>query len=288
MGGVKMPDSMFTGDDRPSLQYAGALGMPAGEPFVNPLHHNPEEAELMLIVEGEGTFIFDGHRYFAGPGTIMLYNQGLWHDERSHTHLPFRALYLGITNLQLSGLPPGYFIARNESPVILLDGHYFSLVQRLRELVEAKHSREADSDLLADHLLMVFLIELVRIIHQPKSPGFRPAAPAASQTVNLVKRLIHERYIHDITLQELARHAHLSPYHLCRLFKRETGHTLFQYIIYYRTEVAKRYLTTTDETIATIAGLVGYRSETYFQSLFKRCTGTSPGRFRAAHKEHVL
>ncbi|SEO76151.1 AraC family transcriptional regulator [Paenibacillus sp. OV219] len=282
-----MFDSMFAGGGRPSLRYAGALEKPVGEQFVNPLHHNPEEAELMLITEGEGTFIFDGHHYFAGPGTIMLYNQGLWHDERSHSHLPFRTLYLGIADLQLSGLPPGYFIARDESPVISLGEHYFSLAQRLRELVEAKRSREADSDLLADHLLMVFLVELVRIIHQPKSPGFRPGAIAASQTVHLAKRLIHERYIHDITLHELARHAHVSPFHLCRLFKRETGHTLFQYITRYRMEVAERYLTTTDETIATIAGLVGYQSETYFQSLFKRCTGTSPGRYRAKLREHV-
>ncbi|MFC5651244.1 AraC family transcriptional regulator [Paenibacillus solisilvae] len=277
-----MPDSMFAGSGRPSLRYAGALDMPAGERFVNPLHHNPEEAELMLIAEGEGAFIFDGQRYFAGPGTIMLYNQGIWHDERSHSHIPFRTLYLGIANLQLSGLPPGYFIVRNESPVISLGEHYFSLAQRFRELVEAKHSREADSDLLADHLLMVFLIELARIIHQPKTPDFRPAALASSQTVHLTKRLIHERYIHDITLEELARHAHISPYHLCRLFKKETGHTLFQYITHYRMDVAKRYLTTTEETIANIAGLVGYRNESYFQSLFKRCIGTSPGRYRAA------
>lgn len=280
-----MPESMFAGSDRPSLRYAGALDMPAGQQFINPLHHNPEEAELMLIIEGEGTFIFDGQRYFAGPGTIMLYNQGLWHDERSHSHLSFRTLYLGVAGLQLTGLPPGYFIARNVSPVIPLGEHYFPVTQRLRELVEVKHSREADSDLLADHLLMVFLIELVRIIHYAKSPESRPAFHTASQTVFLTKRFIHERYIHDITLLEMARHAHTSPYHLCRLFKRETGHTLFQYITHYRMEVARRYLTTTDKTIAAIAELVGYRSETYFQSLFKKCSGTSPGRYRAARKE---
>jgi AraC-like DNA-binding protein len=273
--------SVFTKDHLPQLAYAGSLDMAAGEPFLNSLHNNPEVTELMLICEGEGTFLFDGKEYWAGDKTILFYNQGLWHEERSLHHRPFKTLYLGFSNMQLSGLPTGFFIDRQLPPVIPLKEHYFHIEQRLKEIVKEKNSPSPESDMVANHLLGALLAELARCLLHRKPKADTRKGMAASQAGAIVKRYIHENYTMELSLKHLAGLVFVSPFHLCRIYKQETGMTPIQYIIHYRIEVSKQHLSSSDETIGTIAKKVGYDSETYFQNIFKKITGLTPGQYRA-------
>lgn len=95
---------------------------------------------------------------------------------------------------------------------------------------------------------------------------------------------MEENYPFDVTLETLAGLTYTNPYHFIHVFKAETGVSPIQYLIRYRIEVAKQYLETTQLSMAEIAEKVGYKSETYFQNLFKKTTGTSPGRYRAASR----
>jgi iron complex transport system substrate-binding protein len=92
---------------------------------------------------------------------------------------------------------------------------------------------------------------------------------------------IQENYAQPITLADLAEAALISPYYLCRQYKQHSGMTPFQYLIRYRMEVAMYYLRNTSETISQIASLVGYRSETHFQILFRKTVGITPGQYRS-------
>ncbi|WP_164545534.1 AraC family transcriptional regulator [Paenibacillus albus] len=259
--------------------------MPVNKPFRNPLHNNPDTTELMLICEGEGTFIFDGKTYVAGARSIMLYNQALWHDERSHEKMPFRTLYLGISGLRMSSLPEGYLIERDRSPIVPLGDAYFDIERRLREVVEEKNSDKPEAGETADYLLMAFLVELSRVVHgKPRNGQRKPSDVFAEEIVSQAKRYIHENYSLAVSLDELSKCCFVSPYHLCRVFKRKTGYSPIEYLTHYRIEVAKHYLMTTDRKIGGIAESVGYQSETYFLSLFKRIVGQTPGQYRTQEK----
>lgn len=277
-----MQHSLFADDCQLHLHYAGAQNLPIGKPFFNPLHNDPDATELLLICGGGGTYQFDGILYEAKPHTILFYNQGLWHEERSYTHIPYVTMYLAFGGLQLKGFPVGFFIERHISPLVELGDNFFAIEQLLREIVHVKNTPSPEAHWIADHLLGVFLGELAKLIHHR---NFLPQKEQnASKSIMLLKKHIHENYNKTITLDRLSEVAHISPFHLSRLFNKETGDSPIQYLMKYRLEVAKQYLLSTNDTIEAIAERIGYESEAHFQHIFKRLVGIPPGKFRASHK----
>ncbi len=73
---------------------------------------------------------------------------------------------------------------------------------------------------------------------------------------------------------------YLTPDYLSHLFKRETGFSLTNYIIYERIEEAKRLLAGTSQNISDIATRCGFQNISYFSKQFRRFTGVTPREFR--------
>ena len=92
---------------------------------------------------------------------------------------------------------------------------------------------------------------------------------------------VHENYSDtNLTNESIARKFFHHPYHLSRLIKQETGKTLHQYIIYYRLQIAKDYLITTQFDMSKIAGICGFCSSAYFTKLFRQNIGMTPKEYR--------
>jgi two-component system, response regulator YesN len=81
-----------------------------------------------------------------------------------------------------------------------------------------------------------------------------------------VKNYLKENYTQTIGLDEIAVNFHKSPAYLSSLFSKNTGVTLFEYIINMRMEKAKELLRTTNKKISDICQQVGYENQRYFKS----------------------
>ncbi|MET9880350.1 AraC family transcriptional regulator [Actinacidiphila glaucinigra] len=84
----------------------------------------------------------------------------------------------------------------------------------------------------------------------------------------------------DWTIERLSRTAAMSRATFLRHFTRETGTTVGVFLTRARLMAAAELLTTTDATVAAIAGQVGYYSESAFSRAFRAHLGTTPARFR--------
>lgn len=91
---------------------------------------------------------------------------------------------------------------------------------------------------------------------------------------------IQERYGEDLSLADLAEIAGLSPFHMARLFRMETGLPPVRFLTAVRMEEARRRLLCTTERVLDISVQVGYTSLGTFTSRFTRAIGVSPGRYR--------
>ncbi len=98
--------------------------------------------------------------------------------------------------------------------------------------------------------------------------------------VNRTKDYITEHLDENLTTQILADEFHISPTHLSRLFRQQTGFSPYDYVIAERINKAKEYLLTTDKSVTDIAYLTGFNSQANFIYCFKNHEGISPGRFR--------
>ena len=105
---------------------------------------------------------------------------------------------------------------------------------------------------------------------------------------NLIQRItdyIDHHYKEEISRTKLAEMVFLSPDHLARMFKRDTGETLVKYITDKRMAAAKEMLSQSDTPIYQVALQVGYDNYSYFTKAFKQKVGLSPGDYRKQCQE---
>lgn len=98
--------------------------------------------------------------------------------------------------------------------------------------------------------------------------------------VDIITQYIDNHYCEPITLQTLADMCHGSPYHLQRTFKRVTGMSPAQYVQQLRIHKAKEQLQNLNIGIMDVAISVGMPNVSYFCTLFKKMTGSTPGEYR--------
>ncbi|MEK0317317.1 response regulator [Cohnella sp. 56] len=84
----------------------------------------------------------------------------------------------------------------------------------------------------------------------------------------------------DLSLQRLADHVFMHPTHLSKIYKRETGEGISEYIARLRMERAAELLGSTDERIYEIGCKTGYMNANYFIKVFRKQYGATPQEYR--------
>jgi AraC-like DNA-binding protein len=98
--------------------------------------------------------------------------------------------------------------------------------------------------------------------------------------VRLARAYISNRQSEDFSLCDLARAIHVSPFYLCKIFKRATGLTFIEFRNRLRIESAMKLLLNPHQSVSEIAYNVGFQSLTQFNRLFRRVVGRSPTAYR--------
>jgi len=107
----------------------------------------------------------------------------------------------------------------------------------------------------------------------------RQLAEAKDSITSRCLRFIRENYQRPLTLTDAAQAVHVSPAHLNRLLKKETGFTFVEILTATRIEQAKELLRKA-RSVEYVANVTGFKSAAYFSSTFKKVTGQSPRSFR--------
>jgi two-component system response regulator YesN len=105
-------------------------------------------------------------------------------------------------------------------------------------------------------------------------------AALRSEVIGQAKRYINQHFREPVSLEDVAREVHLSPFYLSRLFKEKEGVNFVDYLTRLRLEEAKKLLAQTNDTVAAIAEQVGYAEANYFSRIFRRHFGMSPSEYR--------
>jgi YesN/AraC family two-component response regulator len=84
----------------------------------------------------------------------------------------------------------------------------------------------------------------------------------------------------DLSLTAISTEFSLNSSYLSTLFKKETGMTYTEYVMFCRLEKAKELLADTGKSIAEIADAVGYHDTRHFSKLFTRNIGLKPSEYR--------
>ncbi|HZG84033.1 helix-turn-helix domain-containing protein [Paenibacillus sp.] len=95
-----------------------------------------------------------------------------------------------------------------------------------------------------------------------------------------VKRYIHQHIDQEMSREEIANHVYLNPDYLTRVFKKETGMSISEFVLSERLKVAKELLAKTDLSVSSVALRVGHHNFSYFSKLFRKHTGLTPVEYK--------
>ncbi len=102
-----------------------------------------------------------------------------------------------------------------------------------------------------------------------------------------IEKAMHYITIHlheKITLEVVAENVGFSSCHLSRIFKKEVGMSIVNYVQKERIEAAKHMLVHSDETLSAISQYLYFSTQSYFIKIFRNHTGMTPGQFRNNYK----
>ncbi|MGL4635303.1 MAG: helix-turn-helix domain-containing protein [Beijerinckiaceae bacterium] len=162
--------------------------------------------------------------------------------------------------------------------------HSPSIQSSLRHLWALCDDEGAPSRLLARAAGCEILAELCRLNGAAFAPSRGGLAPWAERRC---LELMHARLSEDISLDELAAEARLSPFHFARMFKQSVGVPPRVYLTRLRIEKACELLEQTDLPVTEIAFDVGYSSNQVLARVFFKHQHMSPIDYRRVVRDPV-
>lgn len=95
---------------------------------------------------------------------------------------------------------------------------------------------------------------------------------------------IHNHCGEQITLEQLAETACMSPTYFCRYFRQETGRTPFSFLNEYRMKTAATLLADDSMSVSETAACCGFDNVSYFIRRFREYHGMTPGRYQKTRR----
>ncbi|MFC5683893.1 AraC family transcriptional regulator [Flavobacterium sp. MAHUQ-51] len=96
-----------------------------------------------------------------------------------------------------------------------------------------------------------------------------------------VFQYIKDNYKKEVSLDEVAKIANLTPTSFCRMFKTKTKKNFVEYLNEIRISNACKHLIESDMSVSEIAYECGYKTVSNFNKLFKKNTGNTPKEYKS-------
>ncbi|MFD6291906.1 helix-turn-helix domain-containing protein [Streptomyces sp. NPDC060205] len=108
----------------------------------------------------------------------------------------------------------------------------------------------------------------------------RPLPRSQCDTVGAVLAWMERHLDEEVTVEQLAARAHMSPRTFARRFQQETGTTPYRWLLRQRVLLAQELLEATDQTMDFIADRTGFGTAAALRHQFVRSLGTTPNAYR--------
>jgi AraC family transcriptional regulator len=161
------------------------------------------------------------------------------------------------------------------SPLVDKTSSLVGLMMRLRAEVQ---SVENESPLLIEGLVLELIAETSRSRRRP-SEGKPPL------WLRQAKELIDDQFSQPLTLSLIAKFVGVHPVYLASSFRRYYHQSIGEYLRQRRVGFACHKIHTSNEPLAEIALAAGFANQSHLTHTFKRMTGMSPAKYRAARRQ---
>lgn len=249
--------------------------------------HSHSFSELFFITNGSGYFVAEGEKFPIERNDLIIINPHVQHTEQSLSTSSLEYIVLGIEGLVFTLDGTG-----SQSDTAVLSATASGKVQKykiqssdvyayLNIMLEEVSKKGENYETICQHLLAVLLIRILRhesltIVPQRDTIANRECAQ--------IKNYIDANYSDNITLNSLANMTHMNKYYMVHAFTKQTGLSPINYLMQKRLHMGKSLLESSNHSIADIAEMLGFSSQSYFSQAFKKAVGQTPAQYRRENR----
>ena len=239
-------------------------------------HHYHNLYEIYYLISGKCNFFVDDKTYEVVEGDLILIPAGVIHktnySREEHARIVIECSPKFIPESVKSSMKNMVHLYRNESASKDIYG--------ILKKIEDEHHINDEYTPESLHALMELLFFC--IMRNQNNVGI---TESKNRMVESVASYIKDNYNTDISLSAMAHEHFVSPEHLSRTFKRETGFGFNEFITLVRLQHAESMLKDRgNKSISEIAYCCGFNDSNYFSNKFKKMYGVSPLAFSKSCK----
>jgi AraC-like DNA-binding protein len=237
----------------PGLQ---AVRLASDEPYTGMKEHYA----VARVESGHSEWWSRGQVWESGPGSLQIQQPGDVHrDVKREGRMIYQIVSFPIQTVE-SALGDQLHVL----PQLAAGDERGAPFQRLHDAVQQRADRLTLEVAVVEAIAAFAAIDGVRASH--------------TRAVRRAHEALRERLAEPITLDELAQHAGLDKFHLCRAFRSQVGMPPHAYLTRLRIMRAKQLLDAGVRPIE-IAPLVGLYDQSQLNRHFRRLVGTTPGKY---------
>lgn len=236
----------------------------------------------MPLSDGVKIFVQD-RTYDPEPGDVLMFSDADLHKAVVPADAVYDRYVICFSPRLLRGTPCEELLQCFGGP----QGHRLRLQEEQRQeflrLVQALQEAQENPPVQTGRWLALcqLLLFLCRVRQNASVPP-QEKSSLHPQT-RTVLAYIDENFRQSVTLETLSELCFLDRHYLCRLFKRDTGLRIHDYITYRRLACATALLRA-GESVSTAASRSGFSSDAFFITTFKKNVGMTPYRYACRYR----
>ena len=252
--------------------YVTGVGCQSNQEYISrPLGFN--HYQWAYCRSGKGIFEIEGTEWIISEKCGFFFRPGVPHKYYA-VEEPWEVQWLTFDGNNLSALMDYLGLGKWEAAVSLNIEYLDKMINNIYlTLKSGKRYNTAECSLL----LYDFLLKMAKLIHPDEEGG----AKGNSFMLDKVVSFMEDNFSCDITLEDIVKVASVTPSHLCRVFKKRYGMSVFKFLTNLRIQKSKEMLMKyPDMAVKEVAKRSGFNDASYFCMVFRRMEGVTPTEFR--------
>ena len=263
--------------------------------YVGVLHRH-EFIEIVYIISGRAKHIIGDNEYSVKKGDVSVINANEAHafiadtdcnEEFLAYDLMFTPEFLDSSCLSSDdfSLLANSFLFYSIFPDEIGFKQRFNLIQgnnrEIGSIFEKIYNEYKSSKTGYVNLIRLYIAEIIiMLLRKIESSEKNTLTDSQKHIVGAVIDYVENNYSMKIKIDEIASKMFFSKNYLSKIFKKETGSSIHEFLTEIRIKEVSRLLTSTNDTISDIALSCGFTDMKSFYSIFKKYTGQTPKQYR--------
>lgn len=256
-------------------------------------YHWHQGCEFLFVHRGQGRVIVNQQTYDIKPGMLFFFQPFQLHKvhvevshqtpyERSILH--FDPISQGKNLHSFPGLHTLFHRLQNgidEKQAFDLSNRFDYVAEMFKAFDTSITTNNWEED---SQLFLMQILSCIRVNTQELEPSLQHTKYRSLRYSETIMSWIENNYMETFDLEKLSSELHLSKAYVSRIFKRETGSNLTEYLTVRRIKQACHLLQMTNASVELIGEQVGIGNVSYFIHLLKKTIGTTPHQYRLSHQ----